>query len=122
MRIFRVYRCDFGHQWTVMCQQGDPEEAEDTCCPEGHEAVTCNEELPADEVQVLLRPAARIVDRVTEKVWLTGRYFLVLFDRTDRELCVSKEHYTWDQAIKLAGLFKGKPESRALAWWKRKAP
>lgn len=122
MRVYRVYHCDFGHQWTVTSQQGEPEKVEDTCCSEGHEAVTCNEELPADEVQILLRPAARIVDSVTGQVWLSARYFVVLLDRADQEICVSMEHYSWDESIKLAELFKGKDKARALEWWRRRSP
>lgn len=122
MRVYRRYRCDQGHEWTVTTREGEPEAAQDIRCTEGHEAVTCNEEQPADEVQIVLRPAARIVDRVTGKTRDAGRYFVALLDRADQELCVSNEHYTWDEATKLAGLFKGKDESRALDWWTRKAP
>lgn len=122
MRVYRRYRCDHGHEWTVTRRQGAPEEVADTRCPEGHEAVTCNEELPADEVQVLFRPAARIVDLVTGKVWHSGQYYVVLLDRADQELCMSRAHYTWDEAARIASLFRGKDKSRALDWWKRKAP
>jgi hypothetical protein len=122
MRVYREYHCDFGHQWTVLSRQGEPEREQDTFCPEGHEAVTCNEQLPADEVQILLRPASRVVDSVTGKVRHSERYYLVLFDRADREMCVSKADYSWDEVVKLAALFHGKDESRALVWWKRRAP
>ena len=122
MRVYRQYCCDYGHVWTVNTQEGEPELEEDLRCPHGHEAVTCEEEQPADEVQTLLRPAARIVDRVTGQTSDSGRYFVVLLDRADRELCTSIQHYSWDEAIKLAGLFKGKSASRALDWWKRRSP
>jgi hypothetical protein len=96
MRVYRSYLwsylCDRGHAWTVTSREGAPEEAVETRCPEGHEAVTCHEALPADEVQILLRPAARVVDRETGNTWHSGRYFLVLLDRADRELCASKAH------------------------------
>lgn len=120
MRVYRRYHCDFGHEWTVVTRTDAPEAAADVVCPHGHEAVTCNEALPADEVQVLLRPAARIVDRVTGLVRHEGRYYVVLLDRGDQELCVSNEHYPWDDAIKLAAQFRGKDAQRALAWWRRK--
>lgn len=122
MRVYRRYRCDQGHEWTVVRKEEQPEIADDTRCPQGHEAVTCNEESPSEEVQILLRPAARIVDKVTGRVWQSGRYFVALLDRADRELCVSSAHYSWDDAIRLAALFKGKDESRALEWWRRKEP
>lgn len=121
MRAYRRYRCDKGHEWTVLTEQDKAEVASEVVCAEGHEAVTCNEELPADEVQLLIRPAARIVDRVTGAVSNSGRYYLALFDSSDRELCSSSEHFTWDEAVKLAWFFKGKNASRALEWWRRKA-
>ncbi|RMG95521.1 MAG: hypothetical protein D6705_13455 [Deltaproteobacteria bacterium] len=120
--MYRRYHCDYGHEWTVATHEGEPEFAQDVQCPEGHEAVTCNEEVPADEVQIVLRPAARIVDRVTGQVWYAGRYYVVLLDRADQELCASRKHYTWEEATKLAEMFKGKDESRALDLWRRKAP
>jgi hypothetical protein len=121
MRVYRRYRCEHGHEWTVTTKQDIPEGTPQTYCPEGHKAITCNEELPADEVQVLLRPAARIVDPVIGKLWLTGRYYLVLLDRADQELCVSREHYTWDELIRLASQFRGKSETVAMDWWNRRA-
>jgi hypothetical protein len=121
MRAYRRYRCDEGHEWTVATQTGAPEIEANTICPHGHVAVTCNEELPADEVQILIRPAARVVDSVAGRIWDADRYFVVLLDRRDHELCMSKSHYPWDEAVKLALLFKGKTEDRALEWWKRKA-
>lgn len=120
MRVYRRYRCDLGHEWTVAGQEQDVVSAAETLCPEGHEAVTCNEELPVDEVQVLVRPGARIVDRVTGMASHSGRYYLVLLDRADRELCTSSELFSWEEAVQLAGLFKGKDASRALEWWRRK--
>ena len=122
MRVYRRYRCDYGHEWTLIRQKGEPEMEGETRCPEGHEAITCNEEPPADEVQILLRPASRIVDNVTGQIWGSGRYYLVLFDRSDTELCVSMEHYSWDEVVELASLFKSKSVTRALEWWKRKSP
>jgi hypothetical protein len=120
MRVYREYRCDHGHEWTVTSREGAPELAQHTQCPEGHEAVTCSEQQPADEVQIVLRPAARIVDRVTGQTQHQGRYFVALLDRADQELCVSTEHYTWEEAVMLANLFKGKDASRAMDWWRRK--
>src|SRR5688572_26726715 len=110
MRVHRLYHCDFGHHWTVVSQQGTPEKAEDRFCLEGHEAVTCNEQLPADRVQLLLRPAARIVDRVRGTIWYGERYYVALFDRADRELRTSEKQYTWEEAIALAAVFKDRDE------------
>ncbi len=120
MRLYRRYRCDHGHEWTVVSQEGTREDADQVVCPNGHEAVTCNEELPADEVQIVVRPASRVADRVTGAVLHAERYYLVLLDRADRELCASRQHLSWDEAIQLSALFRGKSASTALDWWRRK--
>jgi hypothetical protein len=120
MRVYRRYRCDHGHEWIVATHSEKAEVEGDLFCPAGHDAVTCSEEMPADEVQVLIRPAARIVDRVTGNVALAGRYYLVLLDQGDSEICASSNDLSWDDAVKLATLFKGKDTPRALEWWRRK--
>jgi hypothetical protein len=120
MRIYKRYRCDHGHEWTVQTVNGAVDEIDDTYCPLGHIAITCNLETPSDEVQVLLRPAARIVDRITGSEWGKGRYFIVLLDCNDQEIGVSHNHFSWDEVLKLASLFKGKDKKSAMEWWKRK--
>ena len=122
MRVYRTYRCDFGHRWGVAGQTDVPESARDAVCADGHEAVTCQEEFPADEIQVLLRPAARVVDRVTGQVRDGGKYFLVLLDHADQELRTSRERYTWDEVVQLALRFRGKDRKRALDAWDLKPP
>ena len=122
MFVHRRYTCDFGHQWIVRRRADEAEEADDVICPKGHEAVTCQLEVPADEVQVLLRPAARVSDQVTGQVTLEGRYWLVLLDRNGEELRCSSETYSWEDAVSLGKLFKGKSEVRAQEWWNRKNP
>lgn len=122
MRVYRCYRCDFGHHWEVEREKDEPERADDTRCSEGHEAVTCNEEEPADEVQIVLRPAARIVDKVKGQRGLEGRYWLVLLNRSGEEIRKSSHHYSWDEAVNLGKLFRGKDVSKALEWWTKKFP
>lgn len=122
MREYRRYRCDEGHEWTLCRDSNEAERKPDGLCPQGHEAVTCSKELPADEVQVVLRPAARIVDAARGQVWHAGTYWLVLLDRADVELCVSRERYSWDDVIRLAGLFRGSSRERALLLWQRRRP
>ncbi len=121
MRIYRRYRCEFGHEFTTRGQQGVPP-AHEARCPDGHAAVTVNEEAPADEVQVVLRPAARVVDRVTGRIWNSDRYYLVLLDREDRPVLESTGDYSWDEVIELAALFRGKTLDSARKWWERRAP
>jgi hypothetical protein len=120
MRVYREYRCEWGHGWKVHCRKDDPELPEHILCPEGHEPITCCEQEAADEVQVLIRPASRIVDRTNGRVAHSGSYFLVLLDREDQEIRCSVQCYSWDEAIQLAGLYKGKTVEQALLWWERK--
>lgn len=122
MRVYRQYCCDYGHRWEVERESGDPERPDDTRCAEGHEAVTCNEAEPTDEVQVLLRPAARVVDRVKGQRALDDRYWLVLLSREGQELRKSSKHYAWDEAVSIGKLFRGKDPTRAMEWWARRSP
>ena len=105
-----------------IADEGAPERLEDTVCPKGHEAVTCRIELPADEVQVLMKPAARVADRVTKEVVDSGLYWLVLLDRGGQELLRSTKKYSWEGVVALAGLFRGKDPDTAKKWWDRKRP
>lgn len=120
-RVYRHYRCDHGHDWEVERDAAEPERAEDGQCAFGHEAMTRTDQMPADEVQVLIRPAARIVDSVTGQLGLEGRYWVVLLGSGDKELCRSSKHYTWDEAVQLGRMLKGKEENAALEWWRGKA-
>lgn len=122
MRVFRHYRCDQGHDWLIRRDENEPERPEDQLCQEGHAAVTCRIEKPVDDVQVLLSPAARIVDDVKGQRILNDRYLLSLLDKTGAELCSSQENYSWDEVVKLALLFKGKSVEDALRWWSRRKP
>jgi hypothetical protein len=71
-------------------------------------------------VQILISPAARVVDQLRRQRFLDGRYYLSLFDKNGAELCASKEHYDWDTVVKLAAFFKDKAIEQALAWWAKR--
>jgi len=120
MRSYRCYRCDYGHKWLVQMREDEKEHLSDSICPEGHDAVTCNIETPVDDVQVLISPAARIVDQVKKQRILNGRYYLSLLDNAGSEICSSKHDFDWDTAIKLASFFKDKSSEQALHWWRRR--
>lgn len=122
MRVYRKYTCESWHDWVICRQDTDPELPQDTLCPYGHEAVTRRDEPPADEVQLLLRPAARIIDSVTGRLGLEKRYWLVLLDREDAEIAVSKQHYTWDEVVQLAMRYRGLDKARALERWNPSPP
>jgi hypothetical protein len=120
MRVFRSYRCDHGHHWIVRREDGEGEHPSDTVCPEGHSAITCREEFPVDDVQILISPAARIVDEVKGQRILDGRYYLSLLDKTGKEVCTSKEHYDWDTVVKLTAFFRKRSIEMALTWWAKR--
>src|SRR5579872_1805842 len=102
MRVFRSYRCDNGHHWQVQRQASEDVRTSDAICPDGHPAITCRTELPVGDVQILISPAARVVDEVRGQRILDGRYYLSLLDNIGQEVCSSKQHYDWDTAVKLA--------------------
>ena len=120
MKVVRNYRCDAGHEWIVARNAEEGEKAGDDICPAGHSAVTCRVEQPVEDVQILLVPAARIVDAVKGQRVLDGRYYISILDKAGSELLASKDHFAWDEVLKLAGLFQGKSVEQARRWWERK--
>jgi len=120
MRLFRSYQCDEGHHWVVQRQENENERPSDSICPEGHPAITCRVELPVDDVQILISPAARVIDPLRAQRVLDGRYYLSLLDKSGREICASKENYDWDAVVKLAAFFRKRSVELALAWWKKR--
>jgi hypothetical protein len=120
MRVFRSYRCDYGHHWEVHRHDSEEEQPSDGVCPEGHPAITCCVELPVDDVQILISPAARVVDQLRRQRILGQRYYLSLLDKTGAELCASRDHYDWDTAVQFASFFKDKSAEQALAWWSKR--
>jgi hypothetical protein len=93
----------------------------DQVCPQGHPAVTCRVEYPVDDVQVLISPAARVVDAEKGQRTLNDRFYLSLLDKTGAEVLSSREHFDWDEALKLATFFKGKSIEQARSWWTRRS-
>jgi len=122
MRVFRNYHCDNGHQWAVERQESEHEQPADSICPEGHPAITCRVEFPVEEFQILISPAARIVDQARGQRILDGRYYLSLLDRSGAEVRASRQHYDWDAVVKLASFFKAKSVEQALIWRARRNP
>ena len=117
MQTYAVYRCDYGHQWTVRRDLSEQEKTEDTFCPFGHEAVTCTIEKPADEVKILIEPASRITDPVREQVAFKGQYWLVLLDRDNSEILRSARIYPWEEVVKLGAHFRGRTPDQAQTIW-----
>lgn len=120
------YRCDFGHPgaaWEVAGRDAAPPIEDPRCC-DGHEAVNEACYLPADEVQVLLRPVAWVSKQDGNAAISGGArtYKLVLLDRADCELLESAADYGWDEAVKIAQRFRGKTSKEATKWWSLKPP
>jgi len=120
MKIVRRYRCDEGHEWFVQRRDTEEESPADQMCPHGHVAVTCRVEYPVDDVQVLISPAARVVDPEKGQRTLNDRFYLSLLDKAGAEVCYSREHFEWEEALKLASFFKGKSVEQARSWWMRR--
>ena len=99
---------------------GEDEQPSDSICPEGHPAVTCRLEFPVDDVQILISPAARVVDPLKAQRSLDGRYYLSLLDSNGIEICASKERFDWDAVVKLAAFFRKKSVEFALTRWKKR--
>lgn len=117
MIVVRRYRCDEGHEWLIRRSDGEKEHPEDSICPFGHVAVTCRDEYPVEDVQILIKPAARIVDTVKKQRILEGRYLLSIVDREGQEICTTIENYDWDKIVKIACFFRDKSIEQALEWW-----
>jgi hypothetical protein len=80
--------------------------------------VTCIEELPADVVQLIIRPAARIGDRGGGPIVEEHRFWLVLADRDGKELAWTTRSYSWASVVDLAAKFERLSPSRAMSFWK----
>lgn len=122
MQIYFRYMCDFGHQWVLRREDGMPEDPKDLKCIEGHEAVTRQREFPADEVQILISPAKRIVDVIKNQTIHDHQYWIALLDSYGIEISRSESMYSWDETVSIGGLFRGKSLQEAQKWWSRKKP
>lgn len=116
----RVYRCDFGHQWSARVDAAEPELAAHTVCSEGHEAITCVIMRPIDAVQILIRPAAVLSDPVRGTMRFEGQYRLTLLDRDGAVILESASTLPWDAAIRMAAIFRQRSESEARELWQQR--
>ncbi|MDM4772966.1 hypothetical protein, partial [Solimonas sp. SE-A11] len=88
--------------------------------PHGHPAIQASLPVPVDDVQILISPATHIVDKVRGQRWPEDQYYFSLLNKEGVEIAMSRGHYGWDDAIKLATFFKGKSVEQALMWWARR--
>lgn len=122
MKEYRLYMCDFGHQWTLFKDEDDPECEGDCLCSSGHEAVTLIRQPAIDDVQITFRPAGRVADRVTGQVVGRGKYYLVISDILGTQERVSEKQYTWEKACQIAQKFDKRSFEWALKYWERVSP
>jgi hypothetical protein len=117
VRVVCNYRCDEGHAWSVTTQESGMELPSKLFCPHGHAPVTCSVEYPVEDVQILISPAARIVDSAKGQRVLDGRFHLSLLDRAGATVVTSRDHFDWDAVVKLAAFFRVKSLEQAQSWW-----
>jgi hypothetical protein len=109
MKVYWHITCDYGHKWGGFLE----EDAEILMrCPEGHEAVICCKEPPIDQVQVTIRPAGRIVDKVTKKSAGDRQVWIVVSDIQGCWEYQSQKIYSWREAEKIVRLFECCPLER----------
>lgn len=113
MKAYWIYRCDEGHTWMLFRDENAVENPPDSVCPFGHEAVTLHKERMLDAVQVSLRPAARIVDRVKQQVGHEHEFYLVVTNLHTGEERMSRRPSTWKDIKNLADRFRNLPASKA---------
>jgi hypothetical protein len=117
MKVYWEYMCDYGHVWTLFREQTAEEQVEEAICPYGHEAVTLRKETPLDLVEITLRPAARIVDKVTNQTIWERNYWLILTNIDSTEQKISKEPILTHKVRELVERFYGRSQAEAWKLW-----
>jgi hypothetical protein len=117
MNIWREYRCDQNHSWTVYADDVAEPAASAHCPVDGSEAVTVSKQPPADRVTIAIVPAARIVDSRTGKIGHEREYFLEL-SSSDGSQRIRSKVLDWQNAVTMAERFKDLPWEQAMGRWK----
>ena len=102
--------CDFGHHWTLFVDVQIAEKKDDGLCPvcvESTEAVMLKKCPVANEVQITIRPASRIVDRVKQQIALRGKYYIIISDISESWHKVSEKTYSWNETMEIIRNFAG---------------
>ena len=121
MKAYWFYSCDFGHDWTFFRDEDTVINPHDEMCPFGHEAVTLSKQPMLDMVQVAIRPAARIVDKVKGQTAHEYEYYLVVTDLHNNIERMSRQPLTWHDAKAALDRFRIRPDkpgtvSPSRAW------
>ena len=120
MNIWWRLQCDLNHEWTLDLPEGEEISGDADRCPvDGLPAVTAVPERPADRVSVTLRPAARVVDRVTGQVGRDSEYYLRISSQDGLESRQSVKIFSWDAAIRKAAMFQKVTWEQAARRWIR---
>jgi hypothetical protein len=118
MKVYRSYWCDFGHTWEVYVDEDALETEADVICPQGHEAVTCKTEIPADLVRLTILPAARIIGEGNlQRLYGERKFHVSISDREGVLLRTSKSTYTFRDAVNTIERFTNKTAAEACAYW-----
>lgn len=115
--------CDFGHQWILFVDEQTPEKETDALCPEcpeHYKAVMLKKDLVADDVQITIRPASRIGDRVKQQVVLRGKYYIIISDISNTWEKVSEKVYSWNETMEIIKIFDKRSVDWAIKYWNRK--
>lgn len=113
MKIRFSYECDSGHRWFKERDEEALEPLEDTYCPDGHEAVICRKERPANIVSVCIRPLERRSANRPSDGFDVGVFQVCLIDVNDFLFWIS-EAMNAETAIKRANLLIGKSPEESL--------
>jgi hypothetical protein len=122
MKVYWIYTCDYGHEWTILRDEKAQAVPEDRICPFGHESVTLQKWRPIDLVQIMLKPAAVLVDTFTNQIQYEKEYWLILSDIEDIEKLVSSRPYLWREVLSLAEKFQGRSKASAWELWGKIKP
>ena len=74
----------------------------------------------ADDVQITIRPASRIGDRVKQQVVLRGKYYIIISDISNTWEKVSDKVYSWNDTMEIIENFDKRSVDWAIKYWDRK--
>lgn len=112
-------RCEHGHMWEGLAEEGlEPDEAR-TCPFDGSSAVTVSRRAAADRVGIRLIPAAR-VDPASGKVDAERKYYFEIDSTSTGATLRSGKLYAWAEGMEIARHFDNLTWERALRVWEAK--
>src|SRR5690349_9159811 len=120
MEVSWVFRCDAGHRWEYQLGPDEAPTQEQLTCPhDSQTAVTATPMPAADRVVIKLIPAARVADRVSNRVDRDDAFLLEITNRDGTARLVSARPRSWNDAVARAGAFRRASWDDAIRRWKR---